>query len=106
MMRRLVRTAGRVALAILPLACADGARTHVVDVRGFVFLPGTLEIAAGDTLLFVNHDMVPHTATSADASWDTGPLATGDSARVVPDSTGGYFCAFHPNMTARVTVAR
>lgn len=102
-MRRLVRAAGGI-LVILPLACRERPQTHVVDVRNFAYEPATLDIQAGDTLAFVNHDIVPHTATARDQSWDTESIATADTVRVVAGASGDYFCAFHPSMMATVAI--
>ena len=38
-------------------------RRHVVEIRGMAFHPAVLEIHRGDTVVWVNRDFVPHTAT-------------------------------------------
>lgn len=81
-------------------------RVWEVIVSDFVFAPETLEITAGDTVLWINEDFAPHTATSSDGSWDTGHLEKGQSASLVFDKPGSfeYFCAFHPHMTGSISV--
>ena len=37
--------------------------THEVPIRGFAFEPATLVVVQGDTVVWSNHDIVPHTAT-------------------------------------------
>lgn len=80
------------------------SRTHTVEIHNFVYAPAGLQVAAGDTVVWVNRDVVPHTAT-ADGAWDTGSIAAGDSARVVVGKAGkqAYRCIFHPNMKAELT---
>lgn len=81
------------------------AGKHTVAIRNFLYAPATLQVAVGDTVVWVNGDVVPHTATAADGAWDTGSIAAGDSARVVVAKAGkqAYRCAFHPNMKAELT---
>ena len=82
-----------------PLTGPGAGTTQRVEMRGFQFVPADLVVALGDTILWVNADPVPHTATSVDGAWDTGTVAAGDSARVVAPAAGPYVCTFHPSMT-------
>lgn len=63
-------------------------------------------MAVGDTIVWINEDLVPHTATAADSAWDTGSIGAKESGRVVVERKGRhtYVCAFHPNMKAELTV--
>lgn len=83
-----------------------GKTAHEVIIRGFEFSPESLDVKVGDTVKFTNLDIVPHTATASDKSWDTGSLATDESAVVMIDAgmMGDYFCIFHPNMVAKLLV--
>jgi plastocyanin len=109
------RRGTRGALAAAALAAAVGAcagsdkapERHGIEIRAFVFSPDTQAARPGDTLVFVNHDAVPHTATAADGSWDTGSIpANGTKAVAVPPAGGGdYRCAIHPTMVGRITRA-
>jgi plastocyanin len=80
---------------------------HVVEIRGMAFHPRELTAGTGDTIVWINRDIVPHTATSAGhAAWDTGPLTQGESAEQVVRETGEqpYFCRLHPVMMGKVIV--
>ncbi len=82
---------------------------HVVAIRGMAFQPAVLEAAPGDTIVRINRDLVPHTATAEGSdAWDTGILARGDSAQYVPLRPGewAYGCKLHPTMQARLLVTR
>lgn len=76
----------------------------LVEIRGFRFLPERPEVVAGQVIRFTNLDLAPHTATAQDGSWDTGPLAEGEtvSLQVAADWGADFFCAFHPVMTGRL----
>jgi plastocyanin len=99
------RFAAAVVMAALA-GCGGGAgkpRAHAVAIRGFQFAPAELTVAVGDTVVWTNEDLVPHTATASGA-WDTGSIAARQTGRVVIATKGThrYVCAFHPGMQAQV----
>ena len=82
-------------------------KTVEVTIEHFAFTPANVAVAAGDTIVFVNNDIVPHTATATDNSWTTGEIAHGASARVtLPAKPGAeFFCKFHRVMKGHLTIA-
>lgn len=100
---------------VLPLALLAGgspaSRTHTVEIRGMAFHPAELAVAPGDTVVWINRDIVPHTATATGGGrsrWDTGQLAQGQSGRVVARRVGkaSYVCALHPSMRGTLIIER
>lgn len=94
------------ALAFAHPASAQPAKTHKVDISMFKFMPETINIRVGDSIVFVNKDFVPHTATSQDASWDSGEISGGSEWAYRFEQAGrfGYFCRYHPAMKGEVEV--
>lgn len=88
----------------------DGATvrsaSHVVDIRDLRFEPSEQVVAKGDTIVWVNHDIVPHTVADADSSWSSGHLASGDTWHMVVGADGeiSYFCEYHPTMRGGIRV--
>jgi plastocyanin len=78
--------------------------THRVDITNFAFDPPTLIIKPGDSVVWTNRDVVPHTATASDHSWDTGEIGPNKSKRLLFDSVAKspYYCFYHPTMIARL----
>jgi plastocyanin len=75
------------------------SQTVHVEIRGMQFAPAALHVERGDVVVFTNHDIVPHTATSA--GWfDSGPINSGQSwSYVVTEAINyQYVCSFHPTM--------
>ena len=98
-----------VALSILTLASAAGAykpRTHTVALRGMKNVPATLVVRAGDTVVWKNEDVVPHTATDRGRAFDSGNIEPGASWSYVAGRKGtfSYYCAYHPNTRGRLVV--
>lgn len=105
----LVRACAALLLGALP-ACAAGAesapRRHEVAIRAFTYHPAELVAAVGDTVVWVNEDIVPHTATSRAGGWDTGSLEAGGrrALQVTQRGEQPYDCTFHPGMQGRLVV--
>lgn len=91
-------------LALVPAVLS--AETHRVVIERFAFVPAELSIRPGDTVRFVNRDLVPHAATDGEGRWDTGTLSLGAAASVTFEAAGTfpYVCIFHPSMRARIRV--
>lgn len=88
--------------AYLPAA---SAATRTIVIEGMQFAPVTITVKQGDTVVWVNRDFVPHTATAGEA-FDSGPIAAGASWRFVPRTAGryAYVCTLHPTMKATLVV--
>lgn len=85
----------------------SGAKHHTIEIKGLVFDPANLVVRPGDKITWVNMDIVDHTATATDGSWDTGTLENGreHTLTVTNGMSGEYFCQLHPSMTAKLDVA-
>ena len=97
------------AFLLLAVACTEAprkVRTHQINIRAFQYIPARVTVAAGDTVIWINEDAVPHTATAADRAWDTGSIGSKESGQVVMSQRGEsvYVCAFHPNMSSTLVV--
>ena len=86
-------------------AVIDG-QIHEVGMKGLAFAPARIEARVGDGIRWTNADLVPHTATATDKSWDTGPIKKGESVtvEVTEGLTGTYKCKFHPHMLGEIVV--
>lgn len=102
--RRQVLAAGVALLAATRMAKAE-AKTVTVKVKDFAFDPAEITVAAGDTIEWVNEDVVAHTAT-VKGGWEV-MLDPGKSGTHVVEAgdTVDYYCRFHPNMTGKITVS-
>ena len=108
-----VRRRGAVAaLWAVTVAGAAGARlardakpvTHTVTIDATSYKPARLNVLVVDTVVWVNKDLIPHTATAKGGGFDSKVLAAGASFRFTVRAKGGtdYACLFHPTMTGRI----
>ena len=60
----------------------------------------------GDSIIWVNKDLIPHTATSKAAPFDSTVILSGESWSTTLAKRGSfqYACTFHPTMRGTVTV--
>ena len=81
-------------------------QTHTVTIEGMRFHPETLTVSRGDTIVWVNRDLVAHTATSKTGRFDSKTIQAGGSWKYTAGAKGefAYICAFHPAMQATLRV--
>ena len=104
-------TALAVAVIVLfPLqpACAEEPenKTHVVEIRNLQFSPAELVVSPGNTITWINYDLIPHTVTGSDKSWDSGLIGSKQQWKttVSKGMIENYYCQYHPSMTASLKI--
>jgi plastocyanin len=85
---------------------APAARNVEVRIDNFTFTPANVTIAPGTTVTWINHDDVPHTATSTTRAFASAALDTDEKFSFTFSKAGTfpYYCAVHPHMTGQITV--
>lgn len=106
-MRTLLVTFGLIVCTIV--VCAGDqrkAKTHTITIEGMRFLPEVLTVSSGDTIVWVNKDIVPHTATSKTGNFDSKLIQVDKSWKYTIRKKGdfAYICTFHPTMKAMLRV--
>ena len=86
-------------------AVSPAPRPHVVHIRGFQFAPKEFMVAPGDSVVWVNDDAVPHTATADSGSWRSPELPAGGSwgTRIRSPGVFEYHCGAHRVMRASLS---
>lgn len=94
-------------LPVMRRAMAQEAGSATVEMTKFAFVPVRIEIKTGGSVIFINRDLVPHTATADDGSFDTGTLRKDARKEIVFSEAGEfpYYCRFHRHMTGIIRVA-
>ncbi|MCL6593343.1 MAG: multicopper oxidase domain-containing protein, partial [Alicyclobacillus sp.] len=87
------------------------AQTVTVHMGNMAFLPTTLHVAPGTTVVWNNNDNIAHTVTSGanrvkDGRFDSDDLQPGKtfSYTFTKPGTYPYYCVYHPNMKGTVVV--
>ena len=95
-----------VAASSAPAATATAAHaTHTITMAAMEFGPVPAEVHVGDTIVWVNNDVLEHTATAKDGSFDID-LKPGAKASMTVKKAGSFpfLCKFHPNMVGTLVV--
>lgn len=80
-------------------------RPDTVLIKQMQFSPAVLHVKIGDTVVFINNDIVPHNVTeekSKDFYSDT--LAVGASWKLVVRDSANYLCTIHPTMKGKLAL--
>jgi plastocyanin len=101
----LVLAALLISMRVAAAAPKPEPKTYSVRIADFAFQPATLEVSRGDTVIWTNEDLVPHTVTAKNA-FDSKELGKGQSWTFVAGKSGvfPYICRYHPTMKAQLTV--
>jgi plastocyanin len=128
-MRRIWSSQGILAVTLIGVACflwigaanagaqSDGtangtpaatpAMEHVVGIEYFRYAPDPIEIRAGETVTWVNHDAVPHTVTATKGETpQSETLGLGESYQQTFTTPGTfvYICLYHRQMHGTIVV--
>lgn len=94
--------------AIRPVAAQQRAepRRHTVTIDATSYSPKTLTVRVGDTIVWVNNDLFPHTVTAKTGRFDSGDIAAGESWTYTVKAEGmfGYFCTYHTTMKGTLRI--
>jgi len=93
-------------LSIGEAISSDERQTHVLEIRNLQFVPAEITVNVGDIIRWVNRDIVPHTATADDKSWDSMLIASGKTWEMIVEKNtfSSYFCFYHPGMKAKIRI--
>lgn len=81
-------------------------RQHQIEISGFKFIPKELKVYTGDTITWINKDIVPHNIIdSSDQKIISPELASGEAYIFVVKTPMLYECGLHPSMKGKISLA-
>lgn len=88
-----------------PSEKTTSVRSSTVDINGSAFIPATVIVPNGTTVVWTNKDSTSHTITGND--FDSGSVSRGQAFSHTFKETGTfeYHCKIHPNMKGNVIVS-
>ena len=94
------------ALLLGAMAVPARAATIQITMQDLVFAPAEVSAKVGDTIEWINKDVFAHTATARNGDFDvTMPPKKTVTSVLKKAGTVEYYCRFHPNMKAVLTIA-
>jgi plastocyanin len=95
-----------VAVLVSGMSVSAQAATIQISMDNLVISPAQATAKVGDTIEWINKDIFVHTATARSGDWDvTMPPKKTVTLVLKKAGTIDYYCRFHPNMKASLTVA-
>jgi plastocyanin len=99
---------GAIGLLVAAAIAASPVRAEDLQVKigNFTFNPQQITVKAGTTVVWTNHDDIPHTVTSKTGAFKSNALDTDDKFSFTFATPGSYeyFCSLHPHMTGSIVV--
>jgi|SRR5688572_9863537 len=80
-------------------------KSYTVEINAMQFQPSELRTQIGDTVVFLNKDMVVHDVTEEKSkAWASSPLSTAQSFSLVVTESANYYCSIHPVMRGKILI--
>ncbi len=80
-------------------------KVHIVEIRGMKFVPEELHLSKGDTVIWVNKDLVMHDVTEeSKKAWASGIIASKSSWKRAITNSSDYYCNLHVVMKGKLVV--
>ena len=95
-----------VTMLVLGASVSAQAETIQIAMENLEIAPVEAKARVGDTVEWINKDVFAHTATARNGEWDVMlPPKKNGTLVLKKAGTVEYYCRFHPNMKATLTVA-
>jgi len=94
------------AVVLMGMSAASAhAETIQIVMDKLIYIPAETSAKVGDTIEWINKDILVHTATATNGDWNV-TIAPNKTERLILKKAGTieYFCRFHPNMKGRIGV--
>lgn len=78
-----------------------------ITIKNMAFSPAKITVEKGETVVWVNEDVVPHDVTDfINQEWTSGTLSTGQTFKKVIEKDLDYFCSIHPTMKGNIVLKK
>ena len=78
---------------------------HTVEIKQMKFHPEELLVQKGDTVIWVNNDIVAHDVTEESSkAWTSSLMPVGQSWSLVVSQSVDYYCSIHVVMKGKLIV--
>jgi plastocyanin len=80
-------------------------KVHTVEIKQMKFQPAELTVQKGDTVVWINLDIVAHDVTEeSNKAWTSSILPSGKSWSMVATQSSNYYCSIHVVMKGKLKV--
>src|SRR5678810_303164 len=80
-------------------------KVHTVEIKQMKFQPAELVVQKGDTVVWINNDIVAHDVTEESSkAWTSSLMPVGQSWSLVVTQSADYYCSIHMVMKGKLIV--
>ena len=80
-------------------------RVYTVEIKQMKFQPEVINVQKGDTVVWINKDIVAHDVTEEqNKAWTSSVMPSGSSWSLVATQSADYYCSIHVVMKGKLVV--
>lgn len=84
----------------------DTQTQHQIVITGFQFVPSELQVAVGDSITWVNQDIVPHSIFVNESQKTLSPeFDKNEEFTLQVENAFDYSCGLHPSMLGEIKLS-
>lgn len=88
-----------------PADIVSTPKSYTVEIKQMAFNPAEITVNKGDTVIFINNDILAHNATEETSKlWASPDLEPGQSWILEAKVSSDYYCTIHPVMKGKIIV--
>lgn len=110
-MKKSIKLAVIILVSSLVVSCssstdlADNVSVDTVRISMMKFNPEVINVNVGDSIVWINEDMVEHDVTEESKTWTSNSIPANDGVWKMEITEGfSYFCSIHPTMVGTVNI--
>ena len=85
------------------LSMKNKRRVDTVMINEMKFVPQNISVNKGDTVIWINNDLVSHCVTEElSKAWTSSPIPAGASWKMAVNQSANYYCAIHVVMKGKI----
>jgi plastocyanin len=83
----------------------ENPKVYTVEIKDMKFVPDDITVNSGDTIIWINRDMVAHDVTEEDTkAWTSSIIIPEQSWKMAITSSANYYCSIHVVMKGKIRV--
>lgn len=98
----------------IALTCAVGCssasqkpKAYTIKIKNMQFVPNNILVNKGDTIKWVNEDIVAHNVTEYNSrKWTSGSMAPNVVWKLVVTDSADYYCSIHAVMKGKIRLTK
>jgi plastocyanin len=96
-----------IVIALLLGSCTSNSekpKLYTVEIKDMKFVPDDIVVKKGDTVRWINQDMMSHDVTEDGKTWASSVIPAGGSWKMEATEFTNYYCSIHMVMKGKIRV--